>query len=394
MVDTGAIMVTLVYMPWPVKEIKSVRLEFVELAMKPDRNMRELCRRFGISPTIGYKWLKRFEEGSAEALNDRSRRPHESPRKTTKEIEDLIIDLRKEHPAWGARKLRRRLVDLGWMGLPSTSTITDILHRYGLILAESTSAAERFERFERSAPNQLWQMDFKGHFPLRVGRCHPFSAVDDHSRYNVMLQACCDQTAETVRRCLTDAFRRHGLPDAILCDNGIPWACGGAGEFTGLAVWLMHLGIRIYHGRPFHPQTQGKQERFHRTLQAEVLSRGAWSDCQHVQSAFDRWRPIYNLQRPHYSLDDATPVSRYKPSQRSYPETLPMVEYDTHVETRKVDADGFISYRGKAFRAGRAFIGHYLGIEPTDRDGIFRLLFLNQVLKELDLRQATHNPVP
>lgn len=372
-----------------------MRLEFVELAMKPDRNMRELCRRFGISPTVGYKWLKRFKEGAAGALGDRSRRPHESPRRTVKEIEDIIINLRREHPAWGGRKLRRRLLDLGQTGLPSASTITGILHRHGLIDSESTAAAEHYERFERPVPNQLWQMDFKGHFPLQIGRCHPLSAVDDHSRYNVMLQACSNQTAETVQTCLTDAFRRHGLPDAILCDNGTPWACGGAAEHTGLAVWLMHLGIRVYHGRPFHPQTQGKQERFHRTLDAEVLCKGGWRDFQHVQEAFDNWRPIYNLQRPHESLDEATPVSRYTPSPRSYPETLPTVAYDTHVETRKVDADGFISYRGKAFRAGRAFIGHHLGIEATNRDGIYRLLFLNQILKELDLRQAsTDNPVP
>jgi transposase InsO family protein len=381
-------------MPWLVKDLMSVRLEFVQLAMKPDCNKRELCRRFGISPTVGYKWLKRFQEGSEEGLKDYSRRPKNSPKQTQEKIERLIVDLRKEHSAWGARTLRRRLKDLGHSQLPAISTITGILHRHGLIEPERSLAAQPFKRFERNAPNQLWQMDFKGHFALSDGRCHPFSAVDDHSRYNVVLQACHNQAGQTVQSCLIEAFRRYGLPDAILCDNGTPWACGGAAEHTGFSVWLMRLGIRVYHGRAFHPQTQGKQERFHRTLQAEVLSKGGWKNCSHVQNAFDQWRPVYNTKRPHHALDMATPISRYKPSDRRYPEQLPPVEYDEHVETRKVDADGFISYQGRAFRAGRAFIGHYVAIEPSQQDGVYRLIFLNQVLKELDLRQTTNDTVP
>ena len=381
-------------MPWLVKGLCSVRLEFVSLASQPGANMRQLCRRFGVSPTTGYKWLERFEKGSGEALADRSRRPKSSPRQTTPEIERLVVQLRQHHPAWGARTIRRRLLDLGHKELPAASTITDIFHRHGLIAPERTLAAQPFQRFERSAPNELWQMDFKGHFPIGSGRCYPFSSVDDHSRYNVVLQACQDQRTSTVQSCLIDAFRLHGLPNAILCDNGVPWACGGAAEYTALAVWLMRLGIGVHHGRAFHPQTQGKQERFHRTLQAEVLCRGGWRDCAHVQQAFDAWRPVYNTQRPHHGLAQATPISRYTPSNRSYPEILPPVEYDEHVATRKVDADGMISYRGYAFRVGRAFIGQYIGIEPGEIDGIYRVLFLNQVLKELDLRQASNLSVP
>jgi transposase InsO family protein len=381
-------------MPWPVKNLIHVRGEFVNLALQRDANVRQLCRRFGISPTIGYKWLERFKREGPKGLMDRSRRPHKSPARTEASLEEKIVALRREHPAWGSRKLRRRLQDLGQGPLPATSTITGILQRQGLISPEQSQAAMPFQRFERSAPNQLWQVDFKGHFALRQGRCHPLCSLDDHSRYNVLLAACTDQQQVTTQGHLTSAFRIHGLPDGILWDNGGPWGSGGGGERTALDVWLMRLGIRVYHGRPYHPQTQGKEERFHRTLKSEVLVRGGWSDCAHVQEAFDEWRMVYNTQRPHEALAMETPLRRYQPSQRSYPENLPPLEYDLGMEVRRVNDQGQISYRGVPWRVGRAFSGLPVGVRPGKSDGLMEVLFLAQVIKELDLRQNQNNPVP
>jgi transposase InsO family protein len=255
-----------------------------------------------------------------------------------------------------------------------------------LIAAAASQAATPWQRFVRPAPNQLWQVDFKGHFALRAGRCHPLCGLDDHSRYNVLLAACDNQRAGTVRDHLMAAFRRHGLPDGLLWDNGSPWGSGGE-EYTALDVWLMRLGVRPLHGRAYHPQTQGKEERFHRTLQAEVLARGGWADCVEVQRAFDHWRAVYNGQRPHDALALATPVSRYRPSQRSYPETLPPVEYAAGVAVRKVDTLGWITYRNRLWKIGRAFCGQAIGLRPAATDGILEALFLTQVIKELDLRQ-------
>lgn len=374
-------------MPWPVKNLINVRLEFVNLALHPDANVRQLCRRFGISPTIAYKWLDRYESGGAAGLANRSRRPQRSPTRTADEVEAQVVSLRRERPAWGARKLRRRLQDLGQVALPATSTITGILHRHGLISPEQSQAATPGKRFERAAPNQLWQVDFKGHFSLREGRCHPLCALDDHSRYNVLLAACADQTEGTVQTHLISAFRLHGLPDGVLWDNGAPWGSCGVETHTGLEVWLMRLGIRTYHGRPYHPQTQGKEERFHRTLQREVLARGGWSDCAHVQNAFDQWRPVYNGQRPHESLALATPLARYRPSQRDYPENLPPVEYAPGVDVRLVDKNGRISYHGQPWKIGLAFTGQRVGVRPTQQDGICEVIFLTQVIKELNLHQ-------
>jgi transposase InsO family protein len=381
-------------MPWPVKDLVSVRLEFVHLARQRGANMRRLCGAFGISPTVGYKWLERFEAGGPAALADRSRRPQRSPQRTQPHVEKVIVSLRQEHPAWGARKLHRRLQDLGHTQLPATSTITDILHRHGLITPERSDAATPFTRFERPAPNQLWQVDFKGHFALSQGRCHPLGVLDDHSRYNVLLAACADQKEHTVQAHLIGCFRQYGVPDQLLWDNGSPWGSAGS-EYTKLDVWVMRLGVRVSHGRAFHPQTQGKEERFHRTLQAEVLARGGWHDCPHVQRAFDTWRPIYNTQRPHEALALATPLSRYQPSAREYPETLPAIEYPAGVEIRRADVSGLISYRGRPWKMGRALAGQYVGVRPTAKDGLMEALFLTQIIKELDLRNNTsHTPVP
>jgi transposase InsO family protein len=375
-----------------VKDLLAMRFEFVSLARQPDANIRLLCRRFNISPTVGYKWLERFETGGATALANRSRRPRQSPQRTDLALETLVVDLRRQHPAWGARKLRARLAALGHAGLPATSTITGILHRHELIPPEQTAAATPWQRFERPAPNQLWQIDFKGHFALRAGRCHPLCALDDHSRYNLLLCACADQKELTVQGHLRGAFRIYGLPDRILWDNGAPWGSAGE-EYTGLDAWLLRLGVRVSHGRAYHPQTQGKEERFHRTLQAEVLVRGGWSDCAHVQRDFDGWRPIYNGQRPHEALSMEVPASRYQPSGRAYAEALPSIEYAPGVAVRRVDEEGWISYRGRLWRAGRAFAGQPVGVRPSNTDGVFDVLFLTEVLKQIDLRSLNAKPL-
>ena len=350
--------------------------------------MRELCRRFNISPTTGYELLARFKEQGTVGLEDRSRRPHHGPTRTAQAVERRIVDLRQEHPAWGGRKLHRRLKDLGYKEVPSPSTITGILHRHDLISAEQSQQSQPWQRFTRSAPNQLWQLDFKGHFRLSNGRCHPLTALDDHSCFNVLLQACADEKETTVMAALRRAFELYGMPDAILCDNGSPWgSCGD--EHTGLSIWLLRLGIGVHHGRAYHPQTQGKEERFHRTLNAEVIQRGGWSDWAQIQKSFDEWRSIYNCQRPHEALEMATPATRYGPSQRSYPSQLPALEYASEVQVRRVDPNGHISYRNQLWKVGRAFHQQSVGLRPAAEDGIMEVLFGPHVIKTIDLRTNT-----
>ena len=252
----------------------SQRHEFVLLAGEAGSNFRQLCRRFGISPKTGYKWRQRFRSDGVAGLADRSRRPKTSPRLTAAAASAEVIAVRQAHPTWGGRKLHRRLRDLHCEMVPAASTCTAILRRAHLLVPGAGLAHTAVQRFERAQPNELWQMDFKGHIPTQAGpRCHPLTVLDDHSRFNVVLAACGDETGATVRTALTAAFGRYGLPEALLCDNGPPWGrsdAPGGPAHTALTVWLLRLGVRVLHGRPYHPQTQGKEERFHRTLRRSV----------------------------------------------------------------------------------------------------------------------------
>jgi transposase InsO family protein len=314
-------------------------------------------------------------------------------------VEAAVLALRAEHGAWGGRKIARRLADLGQAAL-APSTVTAILRRHGLI--DPAEAAQRggFVRFERAAPNELWQMDFKGHFAHGEGRCHALTVLDDHSRFALCLAACGQESTAIVRDRLRAAFGRYGLPQAMLMDNGSPWGASHGGDpgparFTPLTVWLMRLGIRVSHGRPYHPQTQGKEERFHRTLKAEVLQHRSFRDLAACQAAFDHWRQIYNLQRPHQALGLAVPASRYQPSRRAFPAVLPALEYGPDDHVRKVQHGGWISFRGRELRLPRAFRGHPVALRPTTTDGLWQVFFGVQLIAELDLlgQPATLKPV-
>jgi transposase InsO family protein len=377
-------------MPWKVESPMSLRQEFVMFALQPDANVSSLCRRFDISRKTGYKWLARSRTDPAGALADASRRPIRSPGKTSAAIELLVTALRGEHPAWGARKIKRRLEDLGHADLPARSTVNDILHRGGLIDPAASLKHSSCKRFERAAPNELWQMDFKGHFETAAGRCHPLTMLDDHSRFNVLLRACDNERLETVKAALTDTLRRYGMPRCILSDNGPPWGSFGIeGNWTALAAWLIRRGVSVTHGRPSHPQTQGKEERFHRTLKAEAIGSRSFRDNPDAQRIFDNWRDIYNSQRPHEALGLAVPATRYTPSLRAFPETLAPFEYGPGDEVRKVCQDGKASFKGRNRRIGCAFAGEQVAVRPTTTDGVMDVFYCHQRVAEIDLRVQT-----
>ncbi len=373
-------------MPWKDASLMSLRLEFVTLASCPGANVRELCRRYGVSPKAAYKWLARFREGGSAALADRSRRPGTSPARTPGPVEAEVLRLRDENPAWGGRKLRRRLADLGHADVPAASTITAMLRRRGR-LADAPAPAP-FVRFEADAPDRLWQMDFKGHFATAAGRCHPLTVLDDHSRFALGVEACGDERDATVRGRLAALFRRYGLPDRILCDDGSPWGVAAAPgrRYTALGVWLLRLGVGVGHGRPYHPQTQGKDERFHRTLKAEVLQGRTFDDLDACRRRFDPWRESYNHLRPHEALRLAVPASRYRPSGRPFPETPPEWEYGPTDAVRKVCGAGAISFKGRLHDLGKAFRGERVAVRPTVEDGVFGVHFGVHEIARIDLR--------
>lgn len=374
-------------MPWREASTMSLRREFIVLARQDGANRRELCRRFGISPKTGYKWLERYAREGEPGLADRSRRPQHSPARLDARMEQVIVELRQQYPAWGPRKLARRLRELGYRQVPSPSTITAVLRRRGLLTP--TPAPHAFQRFEHPEPNALWQMDFKGHFALARGRCHPLTILDDHSRFNVALKACANEQGAVVQQHLTHVFRCYGLPQRLLVDNGPPWGSDAAHALTPLTLWLMRLGIEVTHSRPYHPQTLGKDERFHRTLKLELLRRTFFLDLVHCQQHFDSWRDIYNLERPHEALGMEVPASRYQPSPRPFPESLPPIEYWPGDEVRKVQDKGRVCYRGRVFRVSKALRGQPVALRPGDEDHLLSVYFCNSRVGTLDLR----NPI-
>lgn len=371
-------------MPWREVSVMDQRREFALLAMQEGVNRRELCRRFGISPQTGYKWLARVDAGDA-GLADRSRRPLASPRRSDVAIEAQVLAVRDAHPAWGARKIAHCLQRDG-MAPPAVSTVHEILRRNGRIIQPPGGAVQPLGRFEKEAPNQLWQMDFKGRMPLANDAvCHPLTMIDDHSRYALSIQACANEQSATVQQRLIQTFRRYGLPDAFFVDNGSPWGDSGGSRWTALRVWLLKLGVDTIYARPYHPQSRGKNERFHRSLKAEVFAARRFRDLAELQRAFDTWRTVYNLQRPHEALGMDVPATRYKPSTRSMPDKPAEVEYASDDIVRRVSVNPRIDFKGRRWRVPKAFRGERLAIRPMDSDGHYGIFFGSRQVAEIDL---------
>lgn len=379
-------------MPWRPKDLMDIKREFVELANQEGANRRELCRRFGISPKTGYALLSRFASQGSSALVARSRKPLNSPMRTGNQVEQAVVTLRQEHPAWGGRKIAQRLKDLGHLQVPPASTITNILHRHGLISPAASLAAQPWQRFEHDRPNALWQIDFKGDFDTAQSRCYPLTLLDDHSRFNLALQACPGVATPTVQPHLVQVFRRYGLPARINADNGAPWGSPrlSAHGLSQLSVWLIRLGIRVSHSAPYHPQTNGKIERFHRSLKAEVLATRSFADLAHAQAAFGRWRDIYNHERPHDALGLVTPAARYRLSTCAYPESLPEIEYSDQDTVVMVKHNGEVRFRGRTLKVSNSLLKLPIAFRADPgKDGVFDVFFCHHRFMRLDMNAAT-----
>jgi transposase InsO family protein len=346
--------------------VSELRTAFVHQVLSLGRPVAAACRDFGISRTTAYKWLGRSRSQPEQSLADRSRRPLRSPGRTDTEAEQRVLEVRDRY-GWGPRKIRALLTDRG-VDLPSIRTVGAILRRHGRTTPTPVVPAP-MQRFERGAPNELWQCDFKGYLEVGRQRTWPFGLIDDHSRYLLALRPCADQTMATAWAVLWDVFGAVGLPESILCDGA--FAARGPG-LTGLSWFearLIRLGIRPAHGRPYHPQTQGKIERLNGTLEAEVWP-GIRRDTQeHFAADLEGWRHgVYNTLRPHEALGDQPPLSRWRPSPRPRPAELPPVEYAGDAVVRKVSTVGDVRWRGYRLLAGRGIVGEYVRIEDRGHE--------------------------
>jgi len=375
-------------MSWKVTSVMEERIKFIVRSLNRDTVFSDLCKEFGVSRSTGYRWLNRYREcGNIFEVKELSRKPHRSPTKTSSEHETRVKALRLRY-GWGAKKLR---VILGQEGVDlPVITINRILKRQGLVKPEICHRPA-LKRFERSCPNELWQMDFKGDYALRSGRCYPLSILDDHSRFIVGLYALSNQKGKSVNCCLVDTFERYGLPEAMLMDHGTPWWSNTNGYgLTWLAVSLIKQGIRLYKSGFRHPQTQGKVERFHRTLKDSIRHVGKVSNCGTPQTipewekALERFSKDYNFKRPHEALAMRVPADRYKSSPRKYNPNPAEWEYPPGAIVKRLNPQGCLDYNGGRYFVCEALSKEYVQLERVESSLLvkYRHMYIREIFIE------------
>ena len=367
-------------MPWECRTVEDQRREFAQAAMCCN-NFSALCREFGITRRTGRKWVDRYR--SCQALTDRSRRPHTSPTRTPEEVELLILSVRADNPGWGARTISDVLLQEGHKNIPCAKTVNNILNRYGCISPEESQKRQPFTRFEKDLCNQMWQADFKGEFRMEDGRyCYPLDIMDDHSRFAIRVVPHLS-TANVVIPVFTEAFREFGLPDSILSDNGAQFA-GFRKGYTQFERWLMDLDILPIHGRIKHPQTQGKIERFHRTMKQELLNHTTIANIEDAQSKLGVWRDKYNNIRPHEALGMKRPGEVYEPSQRQYIDTTQEYEYGGEYHVIKVNSWGYVRFDKWQVYLSETMIDQHIEFRPSLDGETFAACYRNFKIAEFD----------
>ncbi len=373
-------------MPWEERTVEMNRAEFVKRALAGEKNKSALCREYGISRPTGDKWIKRHKAG--EGMRDRSKAPFHTPNKLSAETETIIVEARQKEPAIGAKKIHRMLSNQGYTKLPCVSTVNAVLKRNHLITREASQAAARCKRFEKEAPNILWQTDFKGNFAMQNGeRCHPLSIIDDHSRFCLCADAKANEQHKGVEESFRKVFKEYGLPQMLLCDNGNPWGTNYSGGYTPFEVWLMELGILTIHIRPHHPQTQGKAEKFNRSYKDERLQYHVPYDLIDADRQRTEYREFYNQKRPHHALGLDAPAEHYQASTRVFPERITDWEYGTECELREVKKKGYIHYGGERYFLSCSFGGKCIAVKPSSIDGFVNLLYRQFRIGRIDLRE-------
>ncbi len=366
-------------MAWRTMDVHEQRVRFVVAASQRLQPFSALCAEHGISRPTGYLWLGRYEASGVHGIAEKSRKPHHSPRRTQAVLEQRVVQARLRYPDWGARKLKVVLAREG-VTLPR-NTIHRILLRHDLV-REEDQRSPTVQRFERERPNELWQMDFKGPkgWPQPVG---PLSVLDDHSRYLIALAANGSTHGGPVREQLEEAFQRCGVPEGMLMDHGIPWWSQQAPSgYTRLSLWLMRQGIRLHWSGIRHPQTQGKIERFHGSLQRALTRRGF--PRLSMQAWLDAYRWEHNHVRPHEALHMQTPASLWRPSQRRYDPQPPHWEYPPGSWVLKVDSQGKLDVKGRAWKISKALAGEWVQLVTVGQRCM--VFYCATLIRELDPR--------
>jgi len=342
-----------------------LRMRLVNALVAEEDSMTALCEEYGVSRKTGYKWLTRFRAQGPLGLAERSRAPHVVPWAVTQAQADAVVGLRRQHPSWGPKKLRAKLLarapEQHW---PAQSTIGDVLQREGL--SQRRKPRRRATPTPTGvppivAPNDVWCVDFKGWFRTGDGAaCYPLTVTDAFSRYLL----CCRAIApdyEGCRRAFERLFRECCLPQVLLSDNGPPFASLAAGGLSRLSVWWIKLGITPVRIMPGQPQQNGRHERMHKTLKAETAQPPA-ATLAAQQQRFDHFRHQFNHERPHEALGQIAPAAVYTPSARAYPARLQDPLYASDCDLRRVRSNGEIKWQGELIFIARPLVGELIGL--------------------------------
>ena len=365
-------------MPWRLSSPMDQKTQFISDYLRQTLPFTELCALYQISRKTGYKWTSRYQDEGPSGLEDRSRRPHSSPRQTPPDLVAAIIEARRHHPTWGAKKLLKvlstREPERPW---PSRPAVCNILSRHGLV--EHPRRRRRVGHPGQpssliTAPNEVWSADFKGQFKTKDGLyCYPLTVTDNYSRYLLGCQALRSTCVADSRAVFRRLFQEYGLPARIRTDNGVPFATVSLARLSRLSAWWVRLGVRPELIEPGKPQQNGRHERMHRTLKAETTRPPAHSR-RSQQRLFNRFRQEYNEERPHEAIELQTPASCYGPSPRPFPEKLPRLEYPSHYEKRYVSRNGGIRWNCSWVNVSITCAGEYVGLEEID-DGRWDVYF-------------------
>lgn len=384
-------------MPWSETTAMDERRRFVTNHLFDGFSIAQLCAIYGVSRPTGYKWVGRFRRFGEGGLADRSRRPLRCPTATSAELVAEIVAARRAHPHWGPKKLiavlRGRFPQFSW---PAVSTAGGILKRHGLVPPRPRRRSvdhPGYHPVSVTEPNQLWTSDFKGEFRMGNSQyCYPLTVADRYSRYVLACEALDSTAYAPARKRFERLFERYGLPDAILTDNGVPFASPGMGRLSRMSVWWIRLGITPLTIQPAKPQQNGAHERMHRTLKQQT-ARPPRANRQAQQKAFDRFRLEYNRERPHEALGQTPPERHYRSSARSFPSRLPEPQYPGHFEVRRVDEKGSIRWKSNRLYLTLALAGEDVALEESD-DQVWAIFFGPRLLGRFDQWSQTLMPIP
>jgi transposase InsO family protein len=376
-------------MPWGTNTVSELRTAFVHAVRTAGRSVAQAAKDFDISRKTAYKWLARFDD--QQAMSDQSRRPRHSPNRTSGALEAAVLAVRDQY-GWGPRKIHAYLTN-NRQPAPPIRTIADILRRHQRINSAAIPRPTDYQRFERPAPNELWQLDFKGWIEIARQKVSPLTILDDHSRFLLALRPCTDLTMRTAWDVLWGALGEYGLPEAVLCDNAFgARSCPATRGVSWFESRLLRLGIQPIHGRPYHPQTQGKVERLHGTLVREVYPRLDTGSLAAFTAGLDQWRQrVYNPTRPHEALGDQAPVTRWRPSSRVRPRELPTVDYAPGSLLRRVGSNGLFGYRRCYILAGEGLAGESVRIEESD--GCVVVFYGSKEIRRIPLDNLAHTGI-